>query len=386
MIVAGVLCGTSLDGIDVGIVRIVPRGQTYATELLRFETVAFGEALREAIVDVLPPRRGSTEAVAALHAAVGEAFGDAVARVTVGQPIDVVASHGVTIWHDPARRFTLQLGDPFRIRERCGVTVAYDFRSGDTAAGGEGAPLVPYVDALLLGSPDEDRVALNIGGIANVTILPRAHRAEAIVAFDTGPGNMLLDAFVFERTGGRERFDRDGGHARRGTIDRACLRAMRDDRYFAQPAPKSTGREVFGAAFLARFASRLETRSIDDGCATLAALTATTIADAIREHAREARAIVSGGGSHNSAIMAMLKDALGERVETSDRFGLPVDAKEAIAFAVLGYETLRGRAAGLPSVTGARRSAVLGALAPHGLRELMLRIEEEGRSSVKSAE
>ncbi len=367
MLIAGVLSGTSLDGIDVAVCEVRSDGADGVRVCCeRFATVPFDDALRARVLAALPPARAGALEISALHAAIGEAFGDAVRAVADDAPLDAVASHGVTLAHDGDARHTLQLGDAFRIRERVSATVVYDFRSADTAAGGTGAPLVPFVDALLFGA-HAPCVALNLGGIANLTVLPQT------VAFDSGPANLPIDAYVALRTNGASRYDEDGCLARAGTPDAALLDDLLGDPYFARPAPKSTGRERFGAPFVERVRARLDALQFADAVATLTELTVRTVADAVRAAAPHARLlIVSGGGARNTAILGGLRARLrGVDVRTSEAFGVDPDAKEAIAFAVLGFATLRERAAGLPSATGAAAPRVLGALAPHGLRALL---------------
>ncbi len=382
MFAVGLMSGTSLDGVDAALVRIEPRERTYALELLQFETVPYERAVREELIAALPPNAGSVAAVARLHHVLGHVLGRAAKGVAGREQIDFVASHGHTLWHDGAANVTLQVGDAFVIRETVGTTVCYDFRSADCAAGGQGAPLVARVDALLLADPDEDRVALNLGGIANITLLPKGTLPEAATAFDTGPGNMLLDAFVAERTGGRQAFDVDGDLARRGRVDEALLANMLEDDFFAAHPPKTTGRERFGEHFLRR-ARRFATVSLEDGAATLTELTAASVAHAIeRAGLRNARVIVSGGGARNRALIERLAARLQPaRVGLSDEMGLPAEAKEAMAFVVLGYEALRARASNVPAATGADRPVSLGAFAPQYLRELLARVERECHSS-----
>jgi len=382
MLAVGLMSGTSLDGIDAALVRILPRGRTYALQLTRFEIFPFSRALHDALRAVLPPNAGSVAAVARLHHALGLEFAQAAKAVMGSQEIDFAASHGQTLWHDGAAHVTLQAGDAFTIREAVGATVCYDFRSADCAAGGHGAPLAARVDALLLGDAGEDRIALNVGGIANVTILRRGAPPEEAVAFDTGPGNMLLDAFVTERTGGRQHFDAGGDLARRGRVHETLLHEMLADDFFAAPIPKTTGRERFGEQFLAQHA-RLRSLSLEDGAATLSEVTAASVAQAIeRSGLRNARVIVSGGGARNHTLMERLAARLHPApVELSDVMGLPAEAKEAMAFVVLGYETLRERAGNVPAATGADRPVVLGAIAPQNLRELLARVEGECTAS-----
>lgn len=382
MIAIGLISGTSLDGIDAALVDIVPRGQTYDVRLLRFATYPYEAALHDALRQALPPLPGSLAAAASLHRDVGEAFGRAARAIAGTDSFGFVASHGQTVWHDGERHTTLQLGDAFVIREHAEATVCYDFRSADCAAGGHGAPLVPYFDAMVFHSTAEDCVAVNLGGIANVTLLPR-DRGDGIVAFDTGPANMLLDAFVCDRTGGRRSCDEDGALSAAGRVHDDVLDAMLADEYFSAAPPKSTGRERFGSGFLTEHAQRVAPLSLEDGAATLAELTAASLCDAIaRAGFAHARIIVSGGGAHNKTLMARIAARLPQaRVETPDPVKIPPDAKEAIAFAVLGYETLRGRPANVPSATGASKPVVLGAIAPYQLSALLARIEAECASS-----
>lgn len=379
MIAVGLMSGTSLDGVDAALVRLVPRGRSYEVDVLDFQTTPYNEEERNALREALPPNEGSTRAVARLHHMLGRAFGKAAIGAAGKTAVDFAASHGQTIYHDGDARTTLQVGDPFAIRQAIGQTVCYDFRSADCAAGGQGAPLVPYIDALLLASDSEDRVAVNIGGIANLTVIPRRSAPQDVVAYDSGPGNMLIDAFIFRRTNGRDRFDRDGKAALAGSVNVPVLDGMLADPYFALVPPKSTGRERFGTQFLDEHQGRLDALSIEDGAATLAALTAAALAAAINASApRMARVVVSGGGARNPAIMRELRQRLPDRrVESSDAMNLRADAKEAVAFAILGYETLRGRAANVPRSTGAESSVVLGAIAPHRLDALLEKIRTE---------
>jgi len=370
--IAGIISGTSLDGIDVAICDVTANGESVRVRCERFETIPFGETLRDRILAAYPPAPAGALELAALHAAIGEAFGDAVVAVAAGTPLDAVASHGVTIAHDGAAHHTLQLGDPFRIRERTNATVIHDFRSADTAAGGTGAPLVPFVDAILFAN-HAPCVALNLGGIANMTILPEG------IALDSGPANLPIDTYVMLRTNGAQRYDRDGNLARTGTVSTPLLAQLLEDPYFRRTPPKTAGREEFGAPFIARLRTDLDALPFPDAVATLTALTVRTVASAFRAAAPYANLlIVSGGGARNSAILEALGAYLpGVRVVVSDDLGIDADAKEAIAFAVLGYTTLRGRAAGLPRVTGARGPRVLGSIAPHDLHSLLDRLRQE---------
>jgi anhydro-N-acetylmuramic acid kinase len=377
MIAIGLMSGTSLDGIDAVRIAVQPRALGYDVETLSFATLPFESALRARILAAYPPAPLDALALSALHADVGDAFARA-AVAAGGSAADYIASHGLTLAHDGDANHTLQIGDPFRIREATGRTVIYDFRSADTAAGGTGAPLVPYVDALLLADASEARVALNLGGIANLTVLPAGALPGDASAFDCGPANVLIDTYVELRTSGNVRFDRAGAFAREGTADEALLATWLADPYFARQPPKTTGRERFGAPFVARHRAALDALPFPDAVRTLTEFTIRSAGAAIRAHApAAARTIVSGGGAHNLTILDGLRALLPGAVVTSAAFGVDPDAKEAIAFALLGYETLRERPAGLPHVTGARGPRVLGAIAPAGLEALFARLRAE---------
>jgi anhydro-N-acetylmuramic acid kinase len=382
MIAVGLMSGTSLDGIDAALVRILPRDAGYVIDLLNFVTVPFDNTLDRQLRAALPPHDANAPTIADLHRRLGAAFARAARSAAGALSVDYVASHGQTIYHDGTAHCTIQLGDPFVIREAMRATVCYDFRSADCAVGGCGAPLVPYVDVLLLGDTNENRVALNIGGIANITALSRGSTPNDVLAFDTGPGVMLIDAFVQMRTGGARRYDKDGAFAEAGSVDEGALAGMLTDPYFAEVPPKSTGRERFGAQFLLAHRSALESLSTEDGCATITELTAASIADAIvGVGMAQARILCSGGGARNLALMRRIAARLPlAHVEPSEVVGVDGDAKEAIAFAVLGYETLRERAANVPRVTGASRAVPLGAIAPFALRRLIAEVEAECRS------
>jgi anhydro-N-acetylmuramic acid kinase len=377
VIAVGLMSGTSLDGIDAVRVALRPRARGYDVETQAFTTLPFEAVLRARILAAYPPARLDALAFSALHADVGTAFAQAALAVGA-RDADYVASHGLTLAHDGDAQHTLQIGDPFRIREAAGRTVVYDFRSADTAAGGSGAPLVPYVDALLLADAAETRVALNLGGIANLTVLPPNAAPADVTAFDCGPGNLPIDTYVELRSAGKVRFDRAGAFARAGSADETLLAAWLADPYFARRPPKTTGRERFGAPFVAQHRAALDALPFADAVRTLTELTIRTVAAAIRTAApAAARTIVSGGGAHNLALLDGLRAALPGSVETSASYGIDPDAKEAIAFALLGYETLRGRPAGLPHVTGARGPRVLGAIAPADLAALFVRMRAE---------
>lgn len=372
----GLMSGTSLDGIDVADVAIEdkPGDRKTAIRLLNFATVPFGSTLRAAIVDALPPNLGTCPGVCELNYAVGEAFADALLRSARNwgidlSDVDVIGSHGHTLFHAPQAGATLQVGESAVIAARTGVTCVADFRAGDIAAGGLGAPLVPFVDRLLFGSDSEFRVALNIGGIANVTLLPRGGAAEDVRAFDTGPGNMVVDECVRFATQGARAFDDDGRMAARGAADERLLNELLSHPFFAEPPPKTTGRESFGLDYARQVWESGLARGLDpdDIIATVTALTARTIAAAVPDGCE--LLIASGGGAHNGAMIGMLRAELARsgkatQLARSDAHGIPIDAKEAIAFAMLACEAIRGRTNHLRKCTGARHDAILGKVSP----------------------
>ncbi len=353
MRVAGVMSGTSLDGIDVAVVEI--RGNRVDT--IGFQSTAYSPETRAAILAVSDAAT-ATSAISRLNFALGELYARAVLRaVRRYGAVELIGCHGQTIYHEGGAH-TLQIGEPAVIAERTGVTVVSHFRERDIAAGGQGAPLVPFVDRFLFGNARYTRVALNIGGIANITVLP------AGIAFDTGPGNIIIDALVRESTAGRQTFDRDGRIAAGGSVDRGLLKRLMDDPYYRRRPPKSAGREQYGAAFVA--ALKRTGLSWKDLIATATVLTAATIAKATAPFAPR-EIIASGGGAHNPQILGHLAAFLPHTaIATSADYGVDVDAKEAIAFAVLAYRTWRRQASNLPSATGARRPVLLGNLTYSG--------------------
>ena len=353
MRIAGVMSGTSLDGIDVAIVEVFGR----RIRTIGFLSTPYTEATRTAILAVSDATT-HTSAISRLNFQLAELYARAVLRaVRRFGPVDLIGCHGQTVYHE-GRSNTLQLGEPAVLAERTGLPVVSNFRARDIAAGGQGAPLVPYVDYLLFRHPTRTRVALNIGGIANITVIPPAAGPEDVVAFDTGPGNMVIDALARELG---QPYDRGGKIAASGRVDRALLGELLGDPYYRRKPPKSAGREQYGAAFVARLKSTGQ--PLPDLIATATVLTAATIAMAIGN--RSADLIISGGGVHNSQIVAHLAGFLpAVSISTSTDHGIDADAKEAIAFAVLAHETWRRKPSNLPSATGARRAVVLGSITP----------------------
>lgn len=381
MRVLGMMSGTSADGIDVALVRISGRPPALRSQLEKFTCISLPQGVREAVLRVAGGAGTTAAEIARLNFLTGELFARAAReackrfRVPLGS-VDLIGSHGQTIYHQgrPAAFLgagrvaaTMQIGEAGIIAERTGVTTVADFRPADMAAGGQGAPLVPFVDYLLYRDARRGRVALNIGGIANVTVIPAWARARDVLAFDTGPGNMVIDALVRHFTGGKKSFDRNARMATLGRLEPGLLAELLEHPFFRARPPKSAGREEFGAEYAQRAidwghknASRPE-----DLIHTATVLTAMTIVDAFRRwilpRVKVQQLIVSGGGARNPLLLAQLKAGLpGIKLSGSGKFGVPEAGKEAFAFAVLAYETFHGRPANLPSATGARCPAILG--------------------------
>jgi anhydro-N-acetylmuramic acid kinase len=371
MIVAGVMSGTSLDGIDVAIVEIRRQGNGIRIEPLAFRSEAYPKAVREALLSV-SNTMAHTAVIARLNFLLGELYAKAVIRASRRHKPKLIGLHGQTIFHEGAPvefldhrvASTLQIGEAAVVAERTGIRTISNFRERDIAAGGQGAPLVPYVDYLLFRDRREARVALNLGGIANITVIPPRATPEEIVAFDTGPGNMVIDALVRHMTEGSHSYDRNGAIARRGEIHEHLLQSMMQDPYLRQKPPKSTGRERFGQQFVGGLVAT--GIPLPDLIATATEFTAASVAGGILSAAgNECKIIASGGGIHNRWLMSRLKAHLQPNVICSSvDFGIDPDAKEAIAFAVLAFESARGRATNLRSATGARRAVVLGKSTP----------------------
>ncbi|MFF3563556.1 anhydro-N-acetylmuramic acid kinase [Streptomyces sp. NPDC002574] len=376
MRVIGLMSGTSYDAIEAAAADLTLDGDTLLLRPLGHLSVSYTDDLRDLISATLPPAATTTQDICALDTGIGQAFAGAAGRALrelCDGAADLVVSHGQTMHHwveDGAVRGTLQLGQPAWIAEATGLPVVSDLRSRDVAAGGQGAPLVGMTDALLLRALPGTPAALNLGGIANVTVV--APGAEPL-AFDTGPANALLDAAVRHFTDGAAAYDEDGRRAAAGRTVPELLALLLDDPYYRRPAPKSTGKELFHLPYLQRALDALPAPGPgpDDVLATLTRLTAVTVADACRAHG-VTELVVSGGGVRNPVLMAMIAEELpGVPLRPSDDLGLPSDAKEALAFAVLGLLTVNGLPGALPSGTGARRATLLGSITP-GLTPLRL--------------
>jgi anhydro-N-acetylmuramic acid kinase len=372
----GLMSGTSMDGIDAALVEISE--EPFAVRTLSKLCLPYSKDAR-AELGGIADGRASIDDLCRADAALGHLFADAVEALPLHglkfEEIEVIGCHGQTVRHlpHPAASLgrevstTLQIGDPAVLAERTGVTVVSDFRARDIAAGGQGAPLIPLFDYLLLADAKVGRVALNIGGMANVTFLPPGIEAEAVIAFDTGPGNALMDLLAFEISGGELDSDRDGRIASEGRVLESLLDSLLDHAYLKREPPKSTGREEFGGELL--LSLRAKGYGGADLMATLAAFTAHSIALAVERFWPASdppgELIVSGGGSHNATLMQMIAGRMmGTRIRSIGEFGVDPDFKEAVAFAVLADRTIHGLHGNLPSATGARQPVILGNITP----------------------
>ena len=383
MRVIGMISGTSADGIDVALVRISGRPPSLRARLEGFACFPYPAPVRQEILRIASGAAATSGDVARLNVLVGELFAQAALRAcrtfrVSPRRVNLIGSHGQTIFHQGrpapylgARRIaaTLQVGEPAVIAARTGIPTVGDFRPSDLAAGGQGAPLVPFVDYLLYRHPRRGRVALNIGGIANLTAIPPGARPQDVFAFDTGPGNMLIDGLVARTSGGRCSFDRDARAARRGQLLPELLADLLEHPFFGMKPPKSAGREEFGGALVKRAAGLAKRNALrpENLLHTATLLTPLTVVEAIRRWVEPRmhvdQVIVSGGGAHNPLIMEHLRQGLANaQIVRAGEWGVPEDAKEAFAFAVLAYETFHGRPSNLPRATGASRAAVLGKL------------------------
>ncbi|MFU8887737.1 MAG: anhydro-N-acetylmuramic acid kinase [Trueperaceae bacterium] len=369
--VLGVMSGTSLDGMDAVLARLERSGGALRWSVEARAEAAFDDALRARLLRSIEPGGADVVELTQLHAEVGEAYAELCARVAASYPVDLVALSGQTVYHiprtDEARGWrsvaTLQLGEPTRVVERCGLPVVSDFRQSDLAAGGQGAPMVPFGDLHLFGERGIRRAVHNLGGIGNVTVLPADGDPAAVSAFDTGPANCLLDEAVAATTGGS--FDEGGALAAAGRVDEALLARLLRHPYLRLPPPKTTGREVFNLREL--FPDGVAAWSPADLLATLTAFTAETTADAYRRWVLPGgldEALLAGGGALNPTLVGMLRARLpGVRMRTFEELGWRSKDRETLAFALMGYAAWFGLPNTLPSATGARRAVVAGRIA-----------------------
>jgi anhydro-N-acetylmuramic acid kinase len=380
LLVLGMMSGTSADGIDVALARISGAPPKLNAKLLGHTSVKFPPAVRKEILRVAEQHAIAAGALSQLNFRLGELFAGAALAAcqefrTSRNKIALIGSHGQTIFHQglaaayfgASTASTLQIGETAIIAARTGITTVGDFRPADIAMGGQGAPLVPYADYLLYRHAKCGRVALNLGGIANISVIPASAKPEQILAFDTGPANMLIDTLVSHFTDGRQRFDKNARLASQGHGIPALLDDLLRDPYLKLAPPKSTGREYYGNAYLRKLLAlgRRHRAKPNDLIRAATIFTALSVVDALNRFVlpktKIHQLIVSGGGAHNPLILVQLSAALpGIEVLPSSRLGIPEDAKEAFAFALLAYEAFHQRPANLPSATGARGPAILG--------------------------
>ncbi|MCP4259242.1 MAG: anhydro-N-acetylmuramic acid kinase [Planctomycetes bacterium] len=378
MRIAGLMSGTSVDAVDVAIVDI----KRQKVNLLAFCILPYPNVLRREILRLCNPETALLDNICHYNFVLGEVFADAIIKLCTqsGIPlnsIDLVGSHGQTIYHNPRGkryskatiRSTLQIGEPSVIAGSTGITTVADFRPRDMAAGGEGAPLVPYADYILFGHNKSSRAVQNIGGIANVTFLPSYCKQDDIVAFDTGPGNMVIDGITRLISDGRRRFDSNGKMAAQGKVNKRLLNEMLRHPFLKRHPPKSTGREEFGISFVNKIYKRAVAKGLTDTdiVATVTAFTAKSIARAYHEFlpAIPDEVILCGGGSRNNTLVEMLHGEVPDaKMRSTDDFGISVDAKEAVSFAILAWATIKGLANNVPGVTGADRPVIMGKIIP----------------------
>ena len=385
----GMISGTSVDGIDVALVEIDGTGQKATIRTVGFGTVPYPQEVRDELLGLYEDQEDAVARLCSLNFVVGQCFADAAVAMCERHGVEpaslhVIGSHGQTVWHQPAEDpalplsmpSTLQIGEPSVIAADTGAPVVADFRVADMAVGGQGAPLAPYLDWAVFGDATRNRCVQNIGGIGNVTWVPAGGDRDGVIAFDTGPGNILIDALVTLLTDGAEMFDRDGAYAAQGQVDESMLHHLMDDPYLAQEPPKTTGRELYGMRLARAWVEDRELpsdaltgrddaarQSACDLIATVTAFTAESIADAYRRFlpAMPDDVLVNGGGSRNPTLMRMLEERLGGiPVQPTDVAGIDADAKEAIAFALMAHDSLAGLPTNIPGATGAKRAVPLG--------------------------
>jgi anhydro-N-acetylmuramic acid kinase len=370
-LIAGAMSGTSADGVDVALVKVAGHGTNLTAKLLRHFHQPYPPDLRQAIFRIRETGSAQLSALARVGRDLSLVYAQAVNEALVktgfrAGDLAAVAAHGQTLFHEPPN--TIQWLDPALVAAEVGCAVVSDFRRADCAAGGQGAPLVPFADYILFRDPLKDRVLLNIGGIANLTYLPGGGHLEHVVAFDTGPGNCISDHLMRFYDPAGPGYDNNGAIASRGTPIYSLVPLMLSSRYFSRPAPKSTDGPAMVEVFRQAYVQIGRKFPFENLLKTACLLTATTIADAVRQFDPfPNELIVSGGGVHNKAIMDLLRQPLGDLpVLTTDDLGVPGQAKEAMAFAILASATLDGQPSNLPSATGARRPVVLGSVTPGG--------------------
>ena len=382
--VVGMMSGTSVDGVDAALIELTREGGAPRVKLLAFENTPYPQGVRERVFELFRPETSTVDRIGYMNFLLGELYARAALSVIAkagltSADVDLIGSHGQTIWHEPEARetdgmpirYTVQIGEGAVIAARTGIPTVSDFRVADMAVGGQGAPLVPFSEYLLYRREDESILLQNIGGIGNMTVLPAGATPQQVFAFDTGPGNMIIDAVAAAISGGRLKCDVNGGIAARGKVDEELLARLQKDEYYARRPPKTTGRERFGTQYAQRILDDRARHPISDEdlLATVTYLTAWSIFDACERFAlpvcKPAELIVGGGGSYNKTLLKDLSGLFGTRgiaVRTQEDLGFNSDAKEAVAFALMADCFVRGEANVLPSVTGASAASVMGKL------------------------
>ncbi|MGA2914715.1 MAG: anhydro-N-acetylmuramic acid kinase [Sedimentisphaerales bacterium] len=367
MRIVGLMSGTSADGIDAAAIDI----KNNKVKLLAFDTFEYPRQLRKDILRIAEQKNCKAGDISRLNFAIGDCFADAVIKLCRKnkiniKTIDLIGSHGQTIYHNPKGKIcsTFQIGEPSVIAYKTGITTVADFRPKDMAAGGQGAPLVPFADYWLFKNKKISRAIQNIGGIANVTYLPAGAGLKEIIAFDTGPGNMVIDRIVNVLSKGKLHYDKDGKIAAKGKINKKLLDEMMKHPFLKKKPPKSTGREEFGAAFTEKFIKKL--KPAEDLLATATAFTAESIAQAYKKFlpGLPDEIILCGGGARNKTLVKMLRQNIRSKICLADDFGINSDAKEAVSFAILAFAAIKGIPNNVPNATGAKKSLVLGKIIP----------------------
>jgi len=379
----GLMSGTSADGVSTVIVKLKGNWTETKFKIIHYRTKKYPEKIRKEIFKIFQPETGKVDNICMMNFVLGEIFAEA-ALETIDEAglkrteIDFIASHGQTIHHMPKMkkiytymaRSTLQIGEPSIIAERTGILTIADFRPRDIAAGGEGAPISAYADYILFRSKTKSRAVQNIGGIANVTYIPRNSKPEGIIAFDTGPGNMMIDGIIEYLTRGKMTFDENGKIAARGKVNCKLLEYLMEHPYLKRKPPKTTGRREFGRKYIIKVVKRAEKMNLnlEDILATITKYTAKTIAESYRRYLPEIpdETIIGGGGSHNKTLMKMLEEEIGDetRIFRHEDFGIPAQAKEPLILTILANEAIHGHFNNIPSATGAKRKVLMGKIIP----------------------
>ncbi|MCA9883033.1 MAG: anhydro-N-acetylmuramic acid kinase [Anaerolineae bacterium] len=388
MRVIGLMSGTSADGVDVALCEIFGQPGDMQATIVAGDTYPYSPEMRQRILDACDRQKSRVDEIACLNTEIADVFADCITQFANSNAfaldsVDLIASHGQTLWHnvlpDGSVNASFQIGEGAVIAERTGITTINNMRARDIAAGGQGAPLTGYVDWLLLRHPSHWRAIQNIGGMGNVTFLPPLSDSQSQpIAFDTGPGNALLDVSVMHFTNGQQNYDRDGLLARQGRLDEEWLHDLLQHPYYQRDYPKTTGRELFGTEAAHQLIDEAQERGLDQYAiiSTLTALTATNIADAYQRFApaRIDEVILGGGGHHNPVMRSLIEQYVAPAVvRTHEDIGISSDFKEALVFAVLAYETWHGRPGTLPALTGAKRAAILGQITPGDNYDNLLR-------------